>query len=180
MTADRYFELKAAVAKTHQHDLDWCASRKPPGTPECFALEYIYVVINSGMRFKVATLIYDRVIKSLQDFDQCTKEAFGHVLKRRAINSVWAKRKQLFEQWKRAEHKMAFLVSLPFIGPITQYHLAKNFGVDCFKPDRHIVRIAWDFQQAPKDFMTDLSKRTGDNLAMVDMVLWRAAEQGMI
>ena len=120
------------------------------------------------------------MIRSLQDCGQCTKEAFGHPHKRASINKVWKYRDVWFGSWQKAKDKLAFLETMPHIGPITKFHLAKNFGVDCFKPDRHIVRIAARYKQTPDDFMRGLSERTGDNLAMVDMVLWRAAEQRMI
>jgi len=34
------------------------------------------------------------------------------------------------------------LILLPFIGPVTVWHLAKNFGLITAKPDRHLARIS--------------------------------------
>jgi len=35
-----------------------------------------------------------------------------------------------------------FLQQLPFIGPVTAFHLAKNLGIEAVKPDRHLCRLS--------------------------------------
>jgi hypothetical protein len=68
------------------------------------------------------------------------------------------------------------LQRLPFIGPITRFHLAKNLGLDVVKPDRHLVRIARaaGFTD-PEAMCRVVAEVTGDRLATVDVVLWRFA-----
>jgi len=68
------------------------------------------------------------------------------------------------------------LQSLPFVGPVTRYHLAKNIGLPFAKPDRHLVRLATsvgysDIQQ----FCKDISECVDDSIPVVDIVLWRFA-----
>lgn len=68
------------------------------------------------------------------------------------------------------------LQSLPFIGPVTRYHLAKNIGLPFAKPDRHLVRLAnsagyTDVQR----FCRDISVYANDSIPVVDIVLWRFA-----
>ena len=58
--------------------------------------------------------------------------------------------------------------------------LAKNLGVDCVKPDRHLVRIAKMYNTNPFDMCQKLSDLTGDSLNTVDTVIWRAANLRMI
>jgi hypothetical protein len=79
-----------------------------------------------------------------------------------------------------AADKLSFFESLPWIGPITKYHLAKNFGVECCKPDRHLVRIARQYDMTPDELCRKLAEETGNSVNTVDTVLWRAANLGFI
>lgn len=74
--------------------------------------------------------------------------------------------------------KVAYLRSLPWIGDITCWHLAKNYGHDVAKPDRHLVRIAGD--EGVHGLCARLARESGDRVATVDLVIWRAANLGMI
>ena len=73
---------------------------------------------------------------------------------------------------------MAWLQTLPFIVPITVYHLAKNYGFDCAKPDRHLVRIAG--AEGTHELCARLARETGDRIATVDVVIWRAANLKLV
>lgn len=65
---------------------------------------------------------------------------------------------------------------LPFIGPVTAYHLAKNLGLPVAKPDRHLVRLSRLVgYQDVQTFCDCIAERTGDPVAVVDIVLWRFA-----
>ncbi len=74
------------------------------------------------------------------------------------------------------EKSIDTLISFPFIGPVTSYHLAKNLGILVAKADRHLVRLAassgYDNVQ---EFCADISKETEDSISVVDIVLWRFA-----
>ena len=61
--------------------------------------------------------------------------------------------------------------------PITCWHLAKNYGHDCAKPDRYLTRIAG--AEGTHDLCARLAKETGDRIATVDLVIWRAANLGL-
>lgn len=66
------------------------------------------------------------------------------------------------------------LRKLPFIGPVTSYHLAKNIGIDVVKPDRHLSRLAarLGFHSA-QSMCTSIGREVGESAAVVDIVLWR-------
>jgi hypothetical protein len=69
-----------------------------------------------------------------------------------------------------------FLQTLPFIGPATCYHLAKNIGLDVVKPDRHLLRISALAGYAnPAALCREISDVVGDRLSVVDLVVWRYA-----
>ena len=69
-----------------------------------------------------------------------------------------------------------YLQQLPYMGPVTSYHLAKNLGVAVVKPDRHLVRIAdlTDFG-SPLEMCARVADAVGDSVGVVDVVLWRYA-----
>lgn len=67
---------------------------------------------------------------------------------------------------------------LPFLGPITSIHLAKNLGFEIAKPDRHLVRLQAQFGYKNVDTMCEeISIAFGDPIRVVDVVLWRYLEQ---
>jgi len=70
--------------------------------------------------------------------------------------------------------------SLPWIGPITKYYMAKNLGADVCKPDRHLTRIAGKYDMELEELCKKLSEESGDHISMVDNVIWRVANLGFI
>ena len=68
------------------------------------------------------------------------------------------------------------LQALPYIGPITSYHLAKNLGVPCAKSDRHLKRLSEMLGfNCVQQFCKEVSTLSGDAIHVVDLVLWRFA-----
>lgn len=69
-----------------------------------------------------------------------------------------------------------YLQQLPYIGPVTSYHLAKNIGLSTAKPDRHLIRVANSFGYNSVERMCkDISNEVGDSIQVIDIVLWRHA-----
>jgi hypothetical protein len=66
------------------------------------------------------------------------------------------------------------LRKLPFIGPVTSYHLAKNLGIDVVKRDRHLVRLAVHLGFSSAEEMCGaFGDQVGEPISVVDIVLWR-------
>lgn len=186
----------------YDDEFAWAANIRPCASADDFAIEHAFVVCNSGMKAQVARGIFERVRAVLEahpdvlgaasnphdmaspTLDSELKAAFRHPGKTSAIAAVWRNRFTLFRECQAAEAKgvdalLEFLVSLRWIGEITKWHLAKNLGVDCCKPDRHLVRIAGISGEAPIQLCARISAATGDRVAMVDLVIWRAANLGL-
>ncbi|ALA59352.1 hypothetical protein NITMOv2_2947 [Nitrospira moscoviensis] len=71
---------------------------------------------------------------------------------------------------------MRFLQTLPYIGSITAFHLAKNLGLPVVKPDRHLQRIATVAGfSSPQELCQLISDHLGEPVQVVDVVLWRYA-----
>jgi hypothetical protein len=160
-------------------DVVWAESVGPPPSAEEFASETIFVICNSGMRFTVARGIYDRVMAALRSGESSAR-AFGHQGKTGAIDRIWADRDRLYGAYLESSDKLAFLRDLPWIGGITCYHLAKNFGLPVAKPDVHLARLAATFNTTPQELCERLSRIHGFKVATIDTVLWRAAATGLL
>jgi hypothetical protein len=68
---------------------------------------------------------------------------------------------------------------LPYIGPITAFHLAKNLGFPVAKPDRHLQRLATALSYTDAHLLCqDIAEVSGDPPQVVDLVLWRFLAEG--
>lgn len=180
MLPEKYLDLKQAVIdRGYQHDIEWAENVKQCTSSDAFFIEYVFVVCNSGMKAQIARQIFNRIIDAMKGRTSLWG-AFKHPGKLGAIGYMFAVRISTFRQYRRAKDKLEFCKSLPWIGDITKYHLVKNLGIDCIKPDRHLVRIARTFGMDPFSMCQKLSEKLGDSLNTVDTVIWRAANLGMI
>ncbi len=180
MNSEDYLFLKKVISEAgYREEIDWCESLEPVSDPDTFFSEYAWVVVNSGMKNQIARKIWQKVSKALSK-GLPVSSAFGHPGKAAAIQYVWDNKERLFGEYLEAKNKLLFIESLPWIGKITKYHLAKNYGFDVAKPDRHLVRLAEKYGKKVDDLCRDLALITGDRIATVDLVLWRAANLGVI
>lgn len=71
------------------------------------------------------------------------------------------------------------LQELPFVGPTTSWHLAKNLGFRVAKPDRHLSRLSefLGFENA-HELCDALSRSVREQVNVVDLILWRYAADG--
>lgn len=163
-------------------------------TESGFLTEYAWVVLASGMRervirekfpaFKAAFggLISARdIVENSLSYSERAAKVFGHKRKIEAIVNaaglilLWP---EGFRSFKDNIHSrgISALYSLPYIGPITSYHLAKNIGFPVAKPDRHLVRIASIYgYKSVQALCEDIAEMSGDPVPVVDIVLWRFA-----
>lgn len=169
-------DLLGDVGRT---DIAWAESLGPPATPEEFATEAIFVICNSGMRFTVARGIFERVMPALRA-GASARTAFGHPGKSAGIDRIWTGRAGLHAGYVAAADKLAFIADLPWVGGITKYHLAKNFGLDLAKPDVHLQRLADLHGVAPQALCERLAAGSGYRVATVDTLLWRACATAVL
>jgi hypothetical protein len=180
MNVQRYLEIKKSLVEAgYADEVAWYEGLKPcPDALQWFG-EYMWVVVSSGMKNQVAQIIADRIWKALES-GKAVASAFRHKGKAAAIQRGWDKREELFQGYCSATDKLAYLKALPWIGEITMWHLAKNFGENVAKPDRHLVRIAGEYGMTTAELCEKLARETGDRVATVDVVIWRAANLKML
>jgi len=107
-------------------------------------------------------------------------EVFGHPGKAAAIDAIWQQREYFFQGYRRANAKLDFLETLPWIGKVTKHHLAKNLGASAAKPDVHLVRLANGDQTTPARLCRRLARLTDYKIQTIDSVLWRACADGIL
>jgi hypothetical protein len=180
ITLKRFRRIEEALHDAgYTYDTAWAEQLAPPANADAFAEAAVYVIVNSGMQYRVAQAIFGRCMEALWARGSA-RRAFGHPGKAKAIDRIWKERKQLFEAYRVAGDKLEFCQSLPWIGPVTSCHLAKEFGVDVAKPDVHLVRLAARDKTTVERLCKRLAKQTGYRSATVDTLLWRACATGIL
>ena len=180
MNPHKYLDLKQAIINAgYEQDIIWSEDVKKCDNSIDFRNEYIWVICNSGMKAQIAEKIFERILNAHYNSKDISK-VFGHEGKVKAIKSMIREHKAVFSQYLKSNDKLSFCESLSWIGKITKYHLAKNLGENFIKPDRHLVRIAKTYDTDAFKLCENLSEITGDRLHTVDVVLWRAANLGLI
>lgn len=183
MTPKKYLDLKEFVIRAGFADeIDWSGDIKKCSDAVDFFMEAAWVIINSGMKNQVAEIIWKRILQAISNREPISS-AFKHKGKVKAIIHIKNERERLLSEYllkNTDKERLDFLASLPWIGKITKYHLAKNLGMDVCKPDRHLVRIAERYKTTPDELCKKLSDIIGDKVTTVDSVIWRAANLGIV
>jgi hypothetical protein len=180
ITLKRFRRLEQAVRQAgYGASIEWSQTIEGPKSATEFANAAIYVIINGGLANAVAVLIYARCLEALAGRGSA-QSVYGHTGKAAAIDQIWNNRESLFASYEEDQNKLEFLASLPFIGPITSLHLAKNLGADVAKNDVHMRRLATVENATTAELCLRLAKQTGYRVATIDTILWRACEQRIL
>ena len=179
MMSKAYFEriiaaLKHDYSDKYHESMEFKRVLKPANANE-FAEEVIYVICASGFKAEIAKAISTRCIAALKKGRSATT-VFRHS---RAIDQVWQDRKRYFEEFRKTKD-IDWFETLPFIGPITKKHIAKNCGFNVEKPDVHLVRLAKNWNTTVDKLCTHLVDQTGYRRAVVDSLLWEACRNKLI
>ena len=152
--------------------------------------EHAWVALCSGFRESAVRRAFDHVSLCFCDWESaeaivaagevCCATAASTFANRLKLRSIFAAAKYIndigFDEFKRSvlTDPINRLQALPFIGPVTSWHLAKNLGLDVVKPDRHLVRVSehLGFQSAD-DLCRELAATTGEQAKVVDLIVWR-------
>lgn len=135
-----------------------------------FFHEYVWVVLNSGFREQAARKVFDNFMSTID------VSVIKHPGKHKAIVTGLSN----FVRWHNelksdaVIDKIEYLVELPYIGPITKFHLARNLGIDCVKPDVHLTRLAklYNFDN-PLNMCLEIQKHDHERIGIIDIILWR-------
>lgn len=159
-----------------------------------FLREYAWVVLNSGFKESVIRAKFNYILLCFHDWSAardiarsaavCVATAASAFNNKRKLNGIAAGAALIAKEGYRnflrrmRADPIAVLQELPFIGPITVWHLAKNLGFPVAKPDRHLERLSAQFGFAGTHAMCSaISEVTGDRPDVIDAVLWRVAAE---
>ena len=171
--ATYYNKIKIMIIdKGYENEIMWINNIPNPVNKDLFFKEFSWVVINSGMKNTVA----EKIFKKFWNYNSPDFSAINHPNKNKALKKVYERLDLYFLHFTKSKNKLMFLKSLPHIGDITKYHLARNLGLNYAKPDRHLVRISNLFKYPNvQEFCKKISVLTKDPIGLVDLVLWRFA-----
>lgn len=192
--ASLYLTAKERVIQSGFADeIDWQEQVSLAGLDEpTFLRESAWVVLSAGFREAVLRRRFGDVSRAflhwvnadliISQFETCRMNALSAFGNRRKIDAILAIagrvaadgmdriREQIESQGTE------FLQQLPFIGPVTACHLAKNLGVPLVKPDRHLTRMAVKTgYESAEQMCRTISEIVGDPLSVIDIVIWRHA-----
>ena len=179
-----------------QEEVAWQESRSLAVLEESeFLREYAWVVLCSGFResvvrrwFPYVSLCYcdwESACEIVRCKEQCVATALRAINYQRKHEAIIQVAERLYEggfhSFKQTLERNATITlqELPFIGPVTAYHLAKNVGVLTAKPDRHLLRLSRSlgFDDA-HTLCNSISRLSGISVSVVDLVLWRFIADG--
>jgi len=189
-----YLDVKRGVIEAgFAWEVEWQGTVTLNGLTEPgFLREAAWVILCSGMREAVvrgrfadlseAFLGWRSAQEIVVERRSCRRRAlaaFNHRSKIDAIIDISRQVAAVTFEGIRADlvlRGVSYLQSLPFIGPVTSFHLAKNIGLQVAKPDRHLVRIAAMFGfSSAQGMCAAIADVVQDPIPVVDVVLWRFA-----
>lgn len=192
--AHAYLDAKEAVlAAGFADEVDWQDELRVSDLTETrFLSEYAWVVFSSGFRESILRAKFPALRLAFGEFSsaqeiwrnraKCRRQAletFGHRGKVAAVLECSRLVQAAGFESIRTElnsHGVSALRDLPYMGPITSLHLAKNIGIDVVKPDRHLIRIAeHSGYDTPLEMCSAIRELVGDALSVIDVVIWRYA-----
>lgn len=174
-------------------EIDWQAGRRLDRVQESdFLRESAWTVLSAGFRESVVRRLFESISEAFLGWHSAAlihgsragcKQAALHVFRNeRKINAILDIAAIVAEcgfetiRSRIREDGISFLRTLPYIGPVTAFHLAKNLGLPVVKPDRHMQRIAKAAGLgSPHELCEMIADRVGDPIQVVDVVLWRYA-----
>jgi hypothetical protein len=188
----RYLLAKRIVIEAgFEAEIAWQSSLCPHRvTEQSFLREAAWVVMSAGMAEAVVRRRFPLMRSALHDFepkaianDGTVRSAALSVLRHeRKVDAILVIARRVFElgdatiRRKLSEDPWTLLTSLPYMGPATSKHLAKNLGLAVAKPDRHLICIARSAGRRDVATMcSEIAAWLDEPPQLVDLVLWRWA-----
>lgn len=174
-------------------------------SPDEFAEQVIYVILAGGFSQKTAKKIHQKIMNNLVNNIFNYNDLlmiFNNKNKIKAVCEVWNNRRDFCDSYYSLcdlDSKISYLQKLPHIGKITANHLARNLGENVVKYDIWIQRLGAlyagevalqekidnkklspEIKKACDDMFFHLVKETGLPRGYIDVVLWKACQNGLI
>jgi hypothetical protein len=180
---------RQVVAAGYAAEIEWQCSRVVGTvTREAFVREATWVVLSSGFRESVVVRVFPHIADIVTRLDSVDPDSLevdkGRALllfcNRRKIDAIFRIAERVFALAERElieillRSPFEFINDLPYMGPATSRHLAKNLGIPVAKPDRHLARLTLITGRESVDALcSSVASFVGDSVTVVDLVLWR-------
>jgi hypothetical protein len=174
-------------------EIEWQRERcQKPFSERDLLRESAWVILCSGFREATVRKVFDYISLCFCDWESsreivhhrsaCVTTASARFRNCRKINAI-ARVAELvvemgFDQVRHliVTNPIKHLQKLPYIGPVTSWHLAKNLGLDVAKNDRHLARVAAGLGYTnAHELCGEVSEMTGELVSVIDVVFWRFA-----
>ncbi len=99
-----------------------------PQDAEGFARAVILTICQASVTPRVGQMTYERCLRALAT-GSTARLGFRHPGKADAIDRIWRERARLYRDYLASPDKLAFLATLPWIGPVTRRSLAWRLGL---------------------------------------------------
>jgi len=191
VAAATYSRAREFVKAHFNHEIIWQgAVRTSDITESDFLREAAWVIFCSGFRERTLRRHFSYLSLSFCDWESakvisenaaaCRTAALAAFNNQRKVNAVIEIARRIvrvgFPTLKDdfLSKPIEVLQTLPYIGPITVFHLAKNLGLPVAKPDRHLQRLAVALSYPDAHLLCqDIATLTGDPPQVVDLIFWR-------
>lgn len=156
-----------------------------------FLAEYCWVVFAAGFRYSTVRVKSEELTRAFVEFDPCrlmslridvdalpirrADKANGFLAgARNVIGYGFDEYRDHLRRRVEMDGDARVLAELPWIGPVTKNHLAKNIGLmDVAKDDRWLVRCAEECNSEPEELVSYLAEQSDYQRHQVDTILWR-------
>jgi len=177
----------------YSHEIAWTKDIAGKNFTESeFLREAAWVVLCSGFKESTVRSKFDYISLCFFDWESAEEIETNSILCISTASAVFRNERKLkaiveiastiaqvsFARFRKSidQNPLDTLTKLPFIGPITSQHLAKNLGYPFAKHDRHMARLSKQFGYTDtQTFCRDIAIITGDPIPVIDSVLWRYA-----
>jgi hypothetical protein len=108
--------------------MDMTSTGPWPQDARAFAEAVIRAICGASVTPDVARRAYERCRRALE-LGATARMGFRHPGKAEAIDRIWRERETLYAAFVAADDQYAYLASLPWVGPVIQGRLAREFGL---------------------------------------------------
>jgi hypothetical protein len=106
-----------------------------PHDADAFARAAIRAICEASVTPRVGYRTYERCLRALSS-GATARLGFRHPGKADAIDLIWRERHRLYRDYLASADKLAFLTSLPWIGPVTRHAMARHLGLTSAPEER--------------------------------------------
>jgi hypothetical protein len=104
------------------------APRIWPDTADVFAEAVILAICSASVTAGAGRRSFERCRVALRS-GSTARLGFRHPGKAGAIDTIWRDRHRLYREYRASADKLAYLATLPWIGPVTRRSLARKLGL---------------------------------------------------